>query len=109
MHRDELTEQIRRPLRGFPGPRSLLTGCDRTYTYDGLGNRVSLSSPDTGLTTYEYDPAGNVRGTTDARGVTQHTHTIHWVDLPLPDLEREARMSFWSNMFTTKGAAGSGI
>jgi RHS repeat-associated protein len=38
-------------------PRGLAT----TYTYDGLGNLVSTSSPDTGPTTFEYDEAGRLK------------------------------------------------
>ncbi|WP_312771263.1 RHS repeat-associated core domain-containing protein [Pseudoxanthomonas mexicana] len=45
-------------------------GLDTTYTYNGFGDLVQLSSPDTGVTTYTYDSAGNRASQTDARGVT---------------------------------------
>src|SRR5262249_43984936 len=40
------------------------------YTYDGLNTLTQLSSPDTGVTNYTYDAAGNRRTQTDARNVT---------------------------------------
>jgi RHS repeat-associated protein len=45
-------------------------GLDTTYTYNGFGDLVQLSSPDTGVTTYTYDSAGNRASQTDARGIT---------------------------------------
>ncbi len=44
-------------------------GVTTQYNYDGLGNLVSLISPDSGTTTFEHDDAGNVVRKTDARGV----------------------------------------
>lgn len=52
-------------LTGVIDPRSLTT----TYTYDGLGDPVSISSPDSGLTTFVTDIAGQIVSRTDARGV----------------------------------------
>ncbi len=43
-------------------PRNLSTG----YRYDGLGNLLTQTSPDTGVTRYNYD-AGNLKIRTDAR------------------------------------------
>jgi RHS repeat-associated protein len=40
------------------------------YSYNGLGDLTQLSSPDTGLTGYTVDAAGNRLTQTDARGVT---------------------------------------
>ena len=45
-------------------------GLDTTYTYNGFGDLVQLSSPGTGVTTYTYDSAGNRASQTDARGIT---------------------------------------
>lgn len=45
-------------------------GLDTTYSYNGFGDLVQLSSPDTGITTYTYDSAGNRASQTDARGIT---------------------------------------
>jgi YD repeat-containing protein len=44
-------------------------GLTTSYAYDALGNLVQLSSPDTGITTYAADAAGNTVGSTDARGL----------------------------------------
>lgn len=45
-------------------------GLDTTYTYNGLGDQVQLSSPDTGVTSFTHDSAGNRVSQTDARGIT---------------------------------------
>jgi RHS repeat-associated protein len=45
-------------------PRSLVT----RYTYDGLDDQTSISSPDTGGTSRAYDAAGNMVQSTDANG-----------------------------------------
>ena len=44
-------------------------GLTTSYGYNGLGDLVTLASPDTGTTTYTYDAAGNRASQTDARGV----------------------------------------
>jgi YD repeat-containing protein len=44
-------------------------GNTTTYSYDGLDNQIQLDSPDTGITVYEYDDAGNRTAATDARSV----------------------------------------
>src|SRR3990172_7615105 len=46
------------------GPNTL----DRTF--DDKGRVYQIVSPDTGTTTYGYDPAGNMVSKTDAKGVT---------------------------------------
>ncbi|MDQ1812798.1 RHS repeat-associated core domain-containing protein [Massilia sp. CCM 9210] len=46
-------------------PRNLET----RYAVDGLGNRSELGSPDTGLTKSTYDAAGNLKTSTDGRGM----------------------------------------
>jgi RHS repeat-associated protein len=51
---------------GVVDPRNLST----TYTADGLGNLNQQSSPDTGLTVFTYDAAGNWLTKKDARNVT---------------------------------------
>ena len=40
------------------------------FTYDSLGRKVTMSDPDMGNWTYEYDLNGNLVNQTDARGVT---------------------------------------
>ena len=47
-------------------PRNLSTG----YQRNALGDLLTLTSPDTGVTTLTYDEAGNVKTQTDARGKT---------------------------------------
>ncbi|WP_408952868.1 RHS repeat-associated core domain-containing protein [Lysobacter sp. Hz 25] len=44
-------------------------GLKTAYGYNGFGDKVRLSSPDTGVSTFLYDSAGNLKGDTDARGV----------------------------------------
>jgi RHS repeat-associated protein len=46
-------------------PKGLIT----TNVYDGIGNQAQLISPDTGLSSFVHDAAGNTTSTTDARGV----------------------------------------
>ncbi|MBT2747150.1 MULTISPECIES: RHS repeat-associated core domain-containing protein [unclassified Lysobacter] len=48
-------------------PKSLVT----TYTYNGLGDRVKIKSPDTGESFFTFDSAGNRKTETDARGITR--------------------------------------
>ncbi|NIJ75622.1 RHS repeat-associated protein [Xanthomonas campestris] len=45
-------------------------GLDTKYAYNGFGDLVKLTSPDTGVTSYTYDSAGNRATQTDARGNT---------------------------------------
>ena len=51
-------------LVGVTDPKGLLTRYDRT----GLGDLLEQHSPDTGITAYDTDAAGNVTRRTDARG-----------------------------------------
>lgn len=44
-------------------------GLDTIYDHDGLGNRTSAASPDTGTSSDTYDAAGNRLIHTDAKGV----------------------------------------
>ncbi|SDD35106.1 RHS repeat-associated core domain-containing protein [Aquimonas voraii] len=45
-------------------------GLHTDYSYSGLGDLTQLSSPDTGITSYTVDEAGNRLTQTDGRGVT---------------------------------------
>ena len=49
---------------GLTDPRNLVT----SYTANGLGDRTSQVSPDTGTTSATFDAAGNLKTRTDARG-----------------------------------------
>jgi RHS repeat-associated protein len=49
------------------------TGSLTSYAFDGLGRPNALTHPDAGLTTYEYDDAGNLTSRRDARGATAVT------------------------------------
>jgi YD repeat-containing protein len=42
---------------------------ETSYTHDDLGRVVASQSPDTGITGYVYDAAGNLIQKTDAQGV----------------------------------------
>jgi YD repeat-containing protein len=48
------------------GPRSLTTG----YAWNGLDDQTAIASPDSGANARTFDAAGNVAGSTDARGLT---------------------------------------
>jgi len=54
-------------LTSVVDPSSLTT----SYTYDGLGHRTGLQSPDTGASADTYDAAGNQLTHTDAKGITR--------------------------------------
>jgi RHS repeat-associated protein len=41
----------------------------RTFTYDALSRLISATNPESGTITYAYDPNGNLKEKTDARGV----------------------------------------
>ncbi|MBC3915988.1 RHS repeat protein [Undibacterium sp. CY18W] len=50
-------------------------GLRGTYTYDGLGNQLSATLPETGTSTFSYDIAGNLLSKTDAKGqVTNYSY-----------------------------------
>jgi len=42
----------------------------RSFVYDSLKRLTSVTNPESGLTTYVYDPSGNLINKTDARGIT---------------------------------------
>ncbi|MBN1378540.1 MAG: RHS repeat protein [Gammaproteobacteria bacterium] len=44
-------------------------GLTTTYIYNGFGEAISQTSPNTGTTTYSYDSTGNRSSQTDAKGV----------------------------------------
>lgn len=49
-------------------------GLRTTYGYNGLGDQISLVSPDTGTTSFTVDINGNRKTKTDARGITATYH-----------------------------------
>jgi RHS repeat-associated protein len=53
-------------ITGITDPRNLNTD----YQRNAFGDRLTLTSPDTGVTSFTYDAAGNVKTQTDARGKT---------------------------------------
>jgi len=53
-------------VASFKDPKNVTTN----YTSNGFGENTQESSPDTGLTLFSYDAAGNRQSKTDARGVT---------------------------------------
>jgi YD repeat-containing protein len=60
------TQDALNQIRQITDPRKLTTG----YGMNNLGNRTSLSSPDTGTRNAKFDEGGNLIEQTDARGVT---------------------------------------
>ena len=50
-------------------PKGLIT----RYTYNGLNNRLSQDSPDTGMTAYQYDSSGNLISQANALNITTRT------------------------------------
>ena len=59
-----LADDAQDNLTSVTDPRSLVTG----YCYNGFGDLLTLTSPDTGLTINTYDSAGNLDTSTDSRG-----------------------------------------
>ena len=57
--------------RASPNPKNL----DTVYSLNGLGNLTEQVSPDTGSSQRTYDNAGNLKSSTDARGIkTNYTY-----------------------------------
>ncbi|ALN79702.1 RHS repeat-associated core domain protein [Lysobacter antibioticus] len=50
-------------------------GLNTTYGYNGLGDQIQLSSPDTGVTNFSYNAAGQVATKQDANDANPHTYT----------------------------------
>jgi RHS repeat-associated protein len=44
----------------------------RTFNYNGLSRLTSVSNPESGTTSYQYDANGNLEVKTDSRGVSTH-------------------------------------
>lgn len=79
---------VRAPIEGMaqPGTKDVATlgydsagntnsikdarGLATTYLYDGWGDILQRTSPETGVTTYHYDDAGNMDSKVDAGGYT---------------------------------------
>ncbi|SHG44465.1 RHS repeat-associated core domain-containing protein [Massilia sp. CF038] len=62
----EYRYDLKDSLLSVTDPRKLKT----EYEVDGHGQRIELSSPDSGTTKYFYDSAGALMSTRDARGAT---------------------------------------
>ncbi len=65
--RTTLDHDVLDQVRSVEDPKGLLT----TYTRNGFGEVVALSSPDTGLSETEYDAGGNAVLFVDARGIEE--------------------------------------
>ncbi|WP_363799101.1 RHS repeat-associated core domain-containing protein [Lysobacter firmicutimachus] len=50
-------------------------GLSTSYGYNGLGDQIRLTSPDTGVTTYGYDTAGQLTSKQDANDAVAHSYT----------------------------------
>ncbi|MDE5987286.1 MAG: FG-GAP-like repeat-containing protein, partial [Prevotella sp.] len=70
--------------------------------YDDVGNRISLTDPDAGRTTYSHDALGRVRARTDARG--------HKTSYTFDAAGRQTRISGNDTVFAeyTYGTTGNG-
>jgi YD repeat-containing protein len=87
-------------LMSITDPRNLVT----SYVVTGLGDQTGLTSPDTGVRSSTYDAAGNVLTTVDAKGQTTHyTYDV---------LNRVTRIEYADDAVTTynydQGANGIG-
>lgn len=52
-------------------------GLTTEYAYNGFGEKITQTSPDTGVTHYRYDAAGNLLSKIDARGVeTRYVYDV---------------------------------
>lgn len=57
------------------------------YVYNGFGDKITQTSPDTGVTQYGYDALGNLTDSQDGRGVhVQYHHDVlgrlTWIEYP---------------------------
>jgi RHS repeat-associated protein len=57
-------------------------GLNTTYGYNGLGDQIQLSSPDTGVTNFSYNSAGQVTTKQDANDASPHTYTYDALGRP---------------------------
>ncbi|WP_363798033.1 RHS repeat-associated core domain-containing protein [Lysobacter firmicutimachus] len=57
-------------------------GLSTTYGYNGFGDQVQLSSPDTGVTTRTFNAAGQVATKQDANDANPHTYTYDALGRP---------------------------
>ncbi|WP_186442640.1 RHS repeat-associated core domain-containing protein [Lysobacter antibioticus] len=57
-------------------------GLNTTYGYNGFGDQVQLSSPDTGVTTRTFNAAGQVATKQDANDANPHTYTYDALGRP---------------------------
>jgi len=57
-------------------------GLDTVYAYNGFGDRTRLTSPDTGITHFTYNPAGKVATRQDANDPEPHRYTYDALGRP---------------------------
>jgi RHS repeat-associated protein len=57
-------------LRAVSQPAGAQPGQTRTFAYDSLSRLTSATNPESGTVSYTYEPNGNLKTKTDARGVT---------------------------------------
>ncbi|WP_408951389.1 RHS repeat-associated core domain-containing protein [Lysobacter sp. Hz 25] len=57
-------------------------GLSTTYGYNGLGDQIQLSSPDTGVTAYGYNSAGQVTTKQDANDAAPHAYAYDALGRP---------------------------
>ena len=57
-------------------------GLNTTYSYNGLGDQIQLSSPDTGVTNVSYNAAGQVATKQDANDANPHNYTYDALGRP---------------------------
>lgn len=66
-------------LTSVTDPKDLNT----TYAYNGFGEVIQQSSPDTGLTSFGYDNAGNLASRLDANDSEPHSYTYDALNRPV--------------------------
>lgn len=57
-------------------------GLDTVYSFNGFGDQIRLTSPDTGITDYTYNAAGRVATKRDANDAVPHRYTYDALGRP---------------------------